>query len=343
MTKVQYAQVPLMVQLQETGGGGASPATLQMEPLVQPIQAQSHSQHSVKTHFHTPQKCVPQNSDFNPRGNVSAPIYQYAPPVTFVILVLSVILSFASVFNHSPPWKTFDNEHISVLLAPRPYVFGFQAVLLLLLAYYVGFHHWYPTNVYVRSLEVWFSVAFLADAIVQLCGCYSEFIVATVFSFISFTAVFIGLHRIYLNKVPCAHGQAPYLSSYIPTAFVASSYVGWLYFQVYLYLDAALTKHATQYFTPRGNESGPRALLIVMFVLAILIAMYFMDPHFLTTLAVVSIGVWDAHEENVSDFGATAGIVMAGFWLSVLWTIFIRFGTENRHHFITSVVIHPTL
>ncbi len=181
---------------------------------------------------------TPLNNEFNPRGNVSAPIFRYAPFLSYVLLVLFVVLAFANAFA-ARPWQALSAH--GVLLAPRLYVYYFYGALLVVLLYYVGFHHWYPTNVYARSLELPLGVALLAEAIVWPLWAYSEFIAATVFSFIALVAVVVAAGRIYANVVPGAEGHRPQLSSYLATSLVVSTYTGWLFFEFFLLLCAALT------------------------------------------------------------------------------------------------------
>jgi hypothetical protein len=286
---------------------------------------------------HEPQ--TPLNNEFNPRGNVSAPIFRYAPFLSYVLLVLFVVLAFAHAFA-ARPWQALSAH--GVLLAPRLYVYFFYGALLVVLFYYVGFHDWYPRNVYARSLELPLGVALLAEAIVWPLWAYSEFIAAAVFSFIALVAVLVAAGRIYANVVPGAEGRRPQLSSYLATSLVASTYAGWLFFEFFLLLSAALTKHGAQFFTPRGADSGPRALVITMTVLAFFIALYWIDPHIMAMLAVAFVGVWDARYEDRSDLSRVNGAAFAWIFCSAVLLVPMRY-LYLRNRFITPTVCMPRM
>jgi hypothetical protein len=261
-------------------------------------------------------------SPLNPHGERSSLFARSAPTLAYTLLCITVVVLF-SVNGSGRRQKPF-NAISGVLFAPNCVVYGFYAGCLFLLGIYVGCYQSHPSDAHMRGIDLYMAATFTLNAIVWILWAYSQFFVAFAFAFLSWIVIMWVFFLMYNNRIAATGLKPPPPRTYVATSLVVSTYAGWLIYQMFLMLAAALTKADVRFFDD-GVESGSIALVIVMSVLVFLLEWQYDDPHLGIAVAICLVGiifnVWEVCGSFVIVVAGMLGFVFRG----VIATLSTRF------------------
>jgi len=268
----------------------------------------------------------------DPKGNRSPAIRQWALTFVFAGLVATVLLVYAGV-TPTRPWTAISDTNS--LAAPRLYFYGLEFVVLGILAYYVVFMWKHSYVEHVQFLQAPLGLAFVLDIVTWALWGHSEFIGAAVVTGVNMVLVIYTAKAFYQPIQTNGWGvkSKPNMTIYGATSFPVSTYAGWLIFQFVLLVNAAFSKDGNSSFINQAT-SGPVALFLVVFSLALLWIWIYHDFHVASILWLAIIPVFHASLDVQNSFTIVNAYVFGALQGYAVYGLYERFMGRARRIYI---------